>query len=137
MVRIIFLVWTLILVLGPITPVNAENRALLIGLGQYERKEFNLPGVNTDIEGIKRVCVLLGYKPNQIKTLQNSQATLAGIQKAIQEWLIDGVTKEDKVLFYFSGHGTRIKDQNGDEEDGMDEILTTYDFMTREIEPIY
>ena len=33
----------------------------------------------------------------------------------------------DTVVFYFSGHGTSVRDQNHDEADGMDEALCPFD----------
>lgn len=43
------------------------------------------------------------------------------------EWLKNTVGPNDLVLFYYSGHGTKIRDDNGDEADGMDEALVPYD----------
>src|SRR5690606_15671705 len=40
---------------------------------------------------------------------------------------VNGTEPGDRVYFYFSGHGLQVKDQNGDEEDGLDEALSTYD----------
>jgi len=37
------------------------------------------------------------------------------------------VAPNDLVIIYFSGHGTKITDNNGDEKDGADEMLVTYD----------
>ena len=69
----------------------------------------------------------LGFKPAQIKTLTNQQATKANIIKAFNHWLIDATQSGDKVLFYYSGHGYQIFDESGDEPDQQDETLVSYD----------
>jgi len=34
---------------------------------------------------------------------------------------------KDEFVFYFSGHGAQVRDEDGDETDGMDEVLVFYD----------
>jgi hypothetical protein len=36
----------------------------------------------------------------------------------------------DQAIFYFSGHGTRIKDTNGDEKDNLDSCIVPIDFRS-------
>lgn len=43
------------------------------------------------------------------------------------EWLQNNAGPNDLVLFFYSGHGAQIEDDNGDEADGMDEALVPYD----------
>ncbi len=40
------------------------------------------------------------------------------------------VAKEKCLFFNFSGHGTQVEDQDGDEDDGFDEALCPSDFDT-------
>ncbi len=106
--------------------VFAEDRALLIGVGDYANPQVpDLVGIQTDLENMAVMSELLGFK--QIKKLQDREATSANVQHAIEEWLIKGTGPQDRALLYFSGHGTRIPDQNGDEQDKTDEVLVTYD----------
>jgi len=37
------------------------------------------------------------------------------------------VAAEDRIVFYFSGHGSNTPDFDGDETDGVDEVLVTHD----------
>ena len=37
------------------------------------------------------------------------------------------VRPQDRVIIYFSGHGSHVLDDNGDEKDGLDEVLIPYD----------
>lgn len=42
-------------------------------------------------------------------------------------WLAAGAAPDDLVFIYFSGHGSTVRDDNGDEADGLDEVFVTYD----------
>lgn len=113
-----------------ISEAFAENRALLVGVGQYEMG-LRLPGIDNDIRLMKKAVSLMGFEDRQVRVLLNEQATLDGIRVAVREWLVNGVTSQDCVLFYFSGHGSQIKDQDGDESDGADEVLLPYDAVLK------
>ena len=111
-------------------PVYADDRALLIGVGEYKNSKANLPGIDLDIEAMQEVAHHMGFEPGQIKVLKNSQVTVSNIRKTMGSWLVNGVGKDDRVLVYYSGHGSRVADNNGDEDDGYDEVLTMYDVKT-------
>lgn len=116
---------------------TAENRALLVGVGKYalsaQGRDIDLPGIDLDIDMMRQVSNHLGFQSHQIKVLLDEEATLANIERALQEWLVDGVEANDQTLFYFSGHGSQTPDTNGDEADGSDEVLTTFDMgVTRQ-----
>ena len=106
----------------------AENRALLIGVGQYQVANANLTGVEEDIAMMREAVRILGFDDSQVKVIMDSEATLAGIRRAIEEWLVDDTRAGDRVFIYHSGHGTRIPDVSGDEADGSDEALLPFDF---------
>jgi len=105
----------------------AMDRALLIGIGKYRNQIEDLPGVKIDIANMQESAQLMGYQEEQIKVIMNEEATLANLKATIKSWLIDGTNEDDRVLIYFSGHGSRIPDFNGDEKDGADEVLVMYD----------
>ncbi|MCI5078656.1 caspase family protein [Oricola sp.] len=42
-------------------------------------------------------------------------------------WLNQRVTSQDKVLFFYSGHGAYTDDDDGDEKDGVDEFFVPMD----------
>ncbi|HMW30122.1 caspase family protein [Plasticicumulans sp.] len=109
------------------TDAMAEDRALLIGVGRFQSPQINpLPGIDLDIDLMRSTATMLGYRP---QVLLNEQASLAGIEQALKTWLIDGTGPQDRVLIYFSGHGTQIPDDNGDEDDQADEVLVPYDLL--------
>jgi hypothetical protein len=110
-------------------PAHAEDRALLIGVGQYRQGGVNLPGIELDIGVMKEVAEGLGFRPEATRVLLNEEATLAQVRAELQR-LIDATGPRDRVLLYYSGHGTQLPDEDGDEEDGLDEALTLYDMAT-------
>lgn len=111
------------------SPIHAESRALIIGVGEYENDGVtDLPGLDIDVNIMKRVALGLGYKESAIMVLQDSDATIDNIYAAFDDWLTDGVTADDQVLIYFTGHGSQLQDRNGDEDDGLDEFFLAHDF---------
>lgn len=59
--------------------------------------------------------------------LTNQQATLANIQQAVCQQLAAQTHPGDTVFIFWSGHGARCADTNGDEKDGYDEYLVPQD----------
>jgi len=106
---------------------QAEDHALIVNLSQYSDPRANLSGIENDIPLMKEVLDKLSFKPTQIKTLSNAQATRKGILEGVEGWLIAGVKPEDRVVVYYNGHGGQVKDVSGDEADGCDEVLIPYD----------
>lgn len=111
----------------PVETVSAADRALLVGVGKYQLRGADLPGIEKDIAMMRSVAQSLGYQKSEIKVLLDEDATLKKIQQAIDSWLVKGVSGNDHVLFYFSGHGSQIFDRNKDESDRADEVLVTHD----------
>ena len=114
----------------PAGSARAEDRALLVGVGQYERQSPfpDIPGIGRDLEIMREVAWALGFEESQIRVLADAEATRDGIAAAFDNWLIDAVGPDDRALFYFSGHGHQLADRDGDESDGKDEILVPHDY---------
>ena len=125
MARIVCLLLSIIFGLAP---VWAEDRALIIGVGKFRKADFPaLPGIDVDVELMRRTAQRLGFSAAQTKVLHDDNATLAAVEQAFREWLTVGVSANDRVLIYVSGHGTLLPDRNGDEDDGSDEALVMHD----------
>jgi len=110
-------------------PGRAEDRALVIGIERYADPRIpTLPGCEDDAH---EVALLLeqGFemKQNQIRLLLSHNATLENILAGLEDWVVGGTHPGDRVILYYSGHGSQAADDNGDEADGMDEILCPYD----------
>ena len=109
--------------LTPKPTIMANKYALCIGINDY-------PGTGSDLSG----CVndardwgaVLRDKGFTVQTLLNSQATRDGILEAMQS-IIGSAVNGDSIVFQFSGHGSYIPDEDGDESDGTDECLCPYD----------
>jgi hypothetical protein len=116
---------------------TAAKKALLVGVGDYQNmpavatnsgEYLDLKGPENDVRALKETLISqYGFMESDIKTLLDSQATRANINKAFTDWLVNETQEGDLALFYFSGHGATINDENGDESDGFDEALLPYD----------
>ena len=118
---------TLTLVCMLLLPINiqAEDKALLMGIGDYEHENISdLVGIDKDITMMTEVAKRLGFR--NVRVLMNRDVTYLKMKKELRN-LSYGVTEQDRVLIYYSGHGSRIKDDNGDELDGADEVLVCQD----------
>lgn len=110
-------------------PAVAEDRALILGVGEYLKDDVNdLPGIDLDVDIMVDIAQLLGFRRDQIKVLSDDEVTFENVVAAVRTWLVDGVSENDRVLLYYSGHGSRRPDGNGDElEDGKDEVLVLHE----------
>ncbi|MBC8426492.1 caspase family protein, partial [bacterium] len=57
---------------------------------------------------------------------EDERATRAQVEKLFQI-LAQGTKPGDEIFLYWTGHGASVADTDGDEKDGMDEVLVTYD----------
>jgi hypothetical protein len=112
----------------PCGGAQAEPRALLVGVGDYNLPGAELPGIDTDIRLMTEASRWMGFSDDQVLVLESEQATQSRVEWALQRWLVDGVDADDPVLIYFSGHGVRVWDESGDEADDLhDEALLLFD----------
>ena len=118
----------------PVAPVDTDtDRALVIGIDDYLDDANDLEGSGVDADNIvKMLTGRLGYRPEQIKVLKDQTATRAGILGAIESWLIEGSKPGGRVFVFFAGHGFYAPDTDGDEEDGVDEIILPHDAVVTE-----
>lgn len=113
--------------------ILAADRALLIGINDYSHGGFTpLSGALNDVQAMSRLLRDgFGLDTANIKTLTDQQATRKGILDAMDHWLIEGSSENDRVFFYYSGHGYYQLDTDGDEsgpdQDGRDEVLVAAD----------
>lgn len=121
--------WCLLGICFSLSIAWAEDRALLVTLADYADETANLPGLEQNLILMQDVLTKLNFKKQQIKLLTDDQATSRGIVAAFEDWLITDVEPDDRVVFYYSGHGYQVRDLNGDEDDGCDEALVAYDLI--------
>ena len=115
---------------------QSQRWALLIGIGEYAELQ-PLKGSLNDVEIISYVLSKrYGFKEKDIISLKNEAATREGIIEAFET--IEAKAKSaDVVYIHYSGHGSQVKDLNGDEvDDDKDETLVPYDGRTPNIPDI-
>lgn len=113
-------------------PVSSDDRgkwALLIGINQYPRfyPRGQLSGCVHDVEVMRQVLIeSFKFPEDHITLLADGQATHDGILTAMKE-LTARIGKDDIVVVHYSGHGSQMRDREGDEPDGLDETIVPHD----------
>jgi hypothetical protein len=93
------------------TLAQTTNRklALLVGIDRYPQNR-QLNGCVTDVELQRELLIArFGFKPQDIITLCNLQATRENIENAFIEHLSEQAKVDDVVIFHFSGYGNQVK----------------------------
>lgn len=125
---------------GPVfngSDLSGRKRALVIGIN-YTDYNNSLDSCVSDAKNMKAVLLqhyrfsedtvlLLTDEETPEETLESP--TRARILTALQ-WLVEGAQRNDSLVFYFSGHGLQTPDLNGDERDGLDEVICPVDYKT-------
>lgn len=135
---------------------SGTKRALLVGINNYhpaqsgdlspkspivEKAEIqgqdrtagrgafvDLDGPLNDVKEMNAILIAkYGFEENNIKIVANSLATKKNILDQIRKQLIDPVRPGDICIFYYSGHGSQIKNLSSPEPDKMDETLVPAD----------
>lgn len=118
-----------------------QKVALLVGIDDYAPGTpdafRNLSGCVRDTQRVKQILVeRFDFPAEEILVLNNAEATHANIVRAFHDWLIARATPETEVMFWFSGHGSRVPDVSGasgtarastGEQDKKDSSFLAYD----------
>jgi hypothetical protein len=118
-------------------PQSQHKRlAVCIGISDFQSDDISdLSVCHTDAiamsEVLKDRCGFQGAL-----VLTNENATRENIEKAIRGLLVTETQPGDEIVIFWSGHGARIADDNGDEPDGQDEVLIPWDAQVDSIENI-
>ena len=129
--RIFFLVlWLAPALLFP-SAASADRYALVVGNNTYPNfsAEQQLGGCESDARMVRDTLVSrIGVPAANVRTILGREATAQAILDGLRNMLKNS-KPGDSVLFYYSGHGSQITDDNGDEKDDrLDEVLCPYDF---------
>jgi hypothetical protein len=104
--------------------------ALCIGLN-YNGTSAQLNGCINDAHNIRKV-LLDEYKYDSVTLLTDEtekKPTYANIINALYTLVIETRNKKvDTVMVTYSGHGSYMRDNSGDEKDGRDELLVPLDY---------
>lgn len=113
-----------------------SKKAVLIGCNYSSIPNARLSGCINDIVNVRGMLIdAYGYAPNNIvllrddTTLPSTLPTRANILAALTK-LFAQSGPNDELFVHYSGHGTQVKDTDGDElaVDGMDEAIVPCDF---------
>lgn len=105
------------------------KKALLVGINIYKPElGADLRGCVNDVETMRKLLVdNFKFLPENVRVLVDARATKQGILDRLK-WLLDGAKEGDELVFHYSGHGSQVRDRNGDElDDQLDEILCPHD----------
>lgn len=104
------------------------NKALLVGINHYKIPGADLNGCVNDVTNVRDILLTyFGFTVKEIRVVVNERATKAAVIKRLN-WLVKDAGPGDRLLFHFSGHGSQIRDRDGDElKDHLDEILCPHD----------
>lgn len=106
---------------------DTDYYGVLIGINDYE--DTRIPDLSwsvNDATGLAAALQKNGWGNDDITLVTGSDATKESILTALQK-IIGLADSNDYVLVYFSGHGTHIPDESGDETDGTDEAIVPVD----------
>jgi hypothetical protein len=111
-----------------IAPADTGRKlALIIAIAKYPRASgYSKLHSNNDVPLIRAALVGQGFDSTAIRVLADSQATRAGILQALDSLIADS-RPGDVVVVHYSGHGHQMTDDNGEEEDGLDELWVPFD----------
>jgi hypothetical protein len=104
-----------------------KREALLVGINDYNGVN-DLQGCINDVTNVRSVLkTFFGFENTDIRVLTDSRATRKNILSRLEKMVRNAVTG-DYLIFHFSGHGSQIRDREGDElADHMDELICPCD----------
>ena len=114
-----------------------RRTALLVGIN-YRDTENELNGCYNDVVNVAHYLrTVLGYPASSVSVLTDGNrgstfpASVAPTRQNIlagMAAIVAGMVAGDEAVFHFSGHGTLVRDTNGDEVTGLDSCLCPLDY---------
>jgi len=119
------------------SPRPPRRTAFLVGIN-YLHTKSELNGCYNDIVNVSQYLrSVLGYDPANITILTDGNRGAAGASAlpptrqnilAGMTALVASMVAGDEAVFHYSGHGTLVRDRNGDEVTGYDSCLCPLDY---------
>ena len=105
-----------------------QKYAFIIAVSDYP-EDSGIANLSSDEDErvLRQTLIGMGFAENNILSVGGQQATRRGI---LEKWseLNKKITPGSFVHIHYSGHGSQVPDDNGDErEDNLDEVWVTYD----------
>jgi Ca2+-binding EF-hand superfamily protein len=118
---------------GPEETEPANKKALLVGIN-YIGSSCELGGCINDVRNEMKVLTEnYGFSEDNILLLTEDQdddsklPTAQNIRDGFT-WLLDGAAEGDFLFFAYSGHGSQLPDQTGNEPDGKKRDFVSFGF---------
>ena len=123
-----------LLAFGPAERTAPTHWAFVIGISDYihldDVEGGDLPGAEHDARRVRDVLVMRsGFPEENVRMVVNGEATRAAIEEGITGWLVQNARPGDNVVIWYSGHGSQMWDEDGDEDDGLDETIAPADVL--------
>jgi hypothetical protein len=103
-----------------------KKLALCIGINNYPGTSNDLNGCVNDANDWATAFTKHGYTTTK---LIDKKATKKGMMSAMQQ-LIEPAQSGDSIVIQYSGHGSYVPDEDGDEADGTDECICPHDITS-------
>ncbi|MBS1251088.1 MAG: hypothetical protein MAG451_00118 [Anaerolineales bacterium] len=108
---------------------DQDKWALLIGINKYAKlaARYQLNGCVNDTKVMAGILHSnFGFPTDNMTLLWDEDATRDAILAAMDD-LVERAGENDIVVIQYSGHGSQMRDREGDEPDGFDETIVPYD----------
>lgn len=105
---------------------SGARKAVCIGINDYPGTNADLAGCVNDAKDWAKTLKGRGYA---VETIFDREATREAMLK-VMRYTLTNANAGDRVVFTYSGHGTWVPDENGDEKDYRDEALCPHDIRT-------
>lgn len=88
-----------------------KTLAICVGISRYRSEFFpTLSGAGADMRRVSRSLVSWGILPENVRLLIDQDATRDAILHALRVWPLQQASQDTRVIFFFAGHGSRVKD---------------------------
>lgn len=107
-------------------PSGRARYGVIVAVSKYKDPRVRaLPACATDAALMVKLFEDCG-RMDDVVVLLDDMATRANVEKLFRI-LAEGTKPGDEIFIYWTGHGASVADTSGDEDDGVDEVLVTYD----------
>jgi len=111
---------------------EGTKRAVMVGINYVGHDPGELSGCHNDVGNMKNyIQAVHGFEEENITVLmddgEHEEPTLANMLAAYRR-IVEESQPGDSIFLHYSGHGSKLRDDNGDEDDGYDEVLCPIDY---------